>query len=1187
MVTIRRLALGSGFKYLMESIAAGDGPAPATSLAAYYEASGTPPGVWMGAGLAGLAGGNGVAPGSIVKEAQLLNMLGRCVDPVTGEPCGRRPNPEPAPLSERVAKRAARLPGDLTDAERTAALTEIVAQEQEKTDRFRPPVAAFDLTFSPQKSVSVAWALADRETQARLYECHRRAVQVALEHAEEQMIHSRSGTNGVLQEDVRGVVAAAFTHYDSRAGDPQLHDHVVVWNRAQSCSDGRWRTLDSRGLYKQVVTLSEIYDGLLEDLITAELGVGWERGMTRGGQVKAEIAGVGKALMAEFSQRRHEIDAVEAQLTDTFVREHGRRPTPVEKRRIAQQANLQTRRPKQRRSLAQMSAQWRQRARPYVGDGEAWVATLAHRNDLPALRERDLGREMLSDLAEVARERTAERRATFTRANVLAEVHRQLRGVRFASDRDRMAVAQRSADLALGESVMVSAPELHHVPERYVLPDGTSMLRPADQLLYTTSSLLDAEHKLLDAGRRVDGPTVSRGAVARVTAADLPGRRHRLGVDQALAVEKVATSGRALDVLVGPAGTGKTTTLAGLRTVWEAEHGRGSVVGLAPSAAAADVLAGELGIATENTAKWLFEHQQRAVRRAEIDQLLDASERSKPTAAARGRLEQVGTELAQWSLRKHQLVIVDEASMAGTFMLEELATAARETGAKLLLVGDPYQLSAVEAGGMFAALVRDRADEVAELEGVHRFTNRWEKEASLRLREGEVDVVEVYERRGRVVGGNQQELIAQLYEAWKADVDKGLTSLMIAADVHTAAALNRRARSDRIDAGLVSEASIALAGDQRAGVGDEIVTRQNDRRLNTERGWVKNGDRWIVTAIDKDGSLAVRRSGGGGTVRLPAAYVAENVEPAYATTARRAQGRTVDTAHSMVSPVSTRETLYVSATRGRESNTLYVDVAYDPDPPSGHPGTMPEVTPAAVLCGVLANSGASLAAHAQIRDEWDRAASLEQLMAEYQTFAQAAQGGRWEKLVCAAGLADDQIAQVLASDAYGPLTAALRDAEAHDLNVDQALPGLVATRSLSDAGDIAAVLHARVDEWVARSGGRRASARNLIAGLIPRAQGVTDEDFARALKEREDAIERRATSLLEQAITSRARWLKALGPPPANRRLQAAWLRDARTVAAYRERWGITTSGPLDGRGSARTLEQATQQKRAAVAAMR
>ena len=127
---------------------------------------------------------------------------------------------------------------------------------------------------------------------------------------------------------------------------------VVAWNRARSLSDGRWRTLDSRGLYKQVVTLSEIYDGVLEDLLTAELGVEWRRSETHGGQVKVEIEGVKDDVWAEFSQRRREIDATEEQLVGVFSGEHGRGPSPVERRRIAQQANLATRRQKTHRSLA-------------------------------------------------------------------------------------------------------------------------------------------------------------------------------------------------------------------------------------------------------------------------------------------------------------------------------------------------------------------------------------------------------------------------------------------------------------------------------------------------------------------------------------------------------------------------------------------------------------------------------------------------------------------------------------------------------------------------------------------------------------------------------------------------------------------------------------------------------------------
>ena len=175
---------------------------------------------------------------------------------------------------------------------------------------------------------------------------------------------------------------------------------------------------------------------------------------------------------------------------------------------------------------------------------------------------------------------------------------------------------------------------------------GRARFRAKGHEIYTTATLLEAEGRLLGTGRQTDGPTVARGTVASATATDLPGRDHPLNLDQALAVEQIATSGRSLDVLVGPAGTGKSTTMAGLRAVWEAEHGAGSVLGLAPSAAAAEVLAGELGIDTENTAKWLYEHRREAERLRELAALrralevgrgLGATPSAGATAHRRGR----------------------------------------------------------------------------------------------------------------------------------------------------------------------------------------------------------------------------------------------------------------------------------------------------------------------------------------------------------------------------------------------------------------------------------------------------------------------------------------------------------------------------------------------------------------------
>jgi conjugative relaxase-like TrwC/TraI family protein len=267
----------------------------------------------------------------------------------------------------------------------------------------RTPVAGFDLTFSPSKSISTAWALADADTKATIDACHRWAIEVVLAYAEREVFHSRSGKNGVVQEDVEGVVAAAFTHFDSRAGDPQLHDHVVVANRARSVSDGQWRTLDSRGLFKSVVMLGELHQGILADLLTKELGWDWdERSRRHSDQNRWEVAGVPETLLAEFSQRGAAIEERKEALIPAFVAAHGRQPTTVEIIKLRQRATLETRPAKEHRPLGTMTAGWRQRAESYVGrDPQAWVTGLSGRNDLPLLRAGDLADEILADAAIV------------------------------------------------------------------------------------------------------------------------------------------------------------------------------------------------------------------------------------------------------------------------------------------------------------------------------------------------------------------------------------------------------------------------------------------------------------------------------------------------------------------------------------------------------------------------------------------------------------------------------------------------------------------------------------------------------------------------------------------------------------------------------------------------------------------
>ena len=798
--------------------------------------------------------------------------------------------------------------------------------------------------------------------------------------------------------------------------------------------------------------------------------------------------------------------------------------------------------------------------------------------------------EILGDAASVTIRKVSERRATFSRANVLAEVHRQFHGVRFASPDDRIAVAERTADLATGQSLLISAPELHFTPERLRGADGTSRFRAKGHEIYTTAVLLEAEGRLLEAGRQMDGPSVARSTLAAVTSASLPGRSHPLSIDQALALEQVVTSGRRLDVLVGPAGTGKSTTMAGLRAAWEAEHGADSMLGLAPSAAAAEVLADQLGIDTENTAKWLHEHRQQAERLAKIADLraaLRSPATSRRRSALHAQLSRAEGEAARWKLRAGQLVIVDEASLFGTFALDELVAAAREARAKVVLVGDPAQLSAIDAGGMFTALVRDRGGLASELTDVRRFVDPWEKAASVDLRAGSPDAIDAYASHGRVVGGSRDEMLDALYGAWKQDTEEGKTSLMIAGDLGTVGELNARAQADRMAAGSVSGDRVAVAGGAMAGIGDQVVTRQNNRRMATGKRWVRNGDQWSVTGSHGDGSLTLQRLRGTGKVHLPADYVREHVELAYASTAHRAQGRTVDTAHAMVGPTTTREVLYVSATRGKEANRLYVDTSYDPDPQTSHDEALEPMTAKGVLVGVLRNEGAEVAAHDMIRREQHEAEGMERLSAEYLTLATEAQAERWDALLIRSGLSDDDLATVTASGARGPLFAGLRDAEARGLDVEAALPQLVAGKSLADATDVASVLHSRVDRWSHAAGGRRRHTGQLIAGLIPRAQGVTDPDMARALAERDHAMEQRALSLAEEAIAARHTWVRPLGPPPSGSAQRERWLREVSTVAAYRDRWHIEGQRPLGAAPDREDLEQTAQRKRALVAGER
>lgn len=737
-------------------------------------------------------------------------------------------------------------------------------------------------------------------------------------------------------------------------GDPNLHTHVVVANKVQG-PDGAWRSLDGRTVHAAVVTVSELYDALLADELARRLPVEWsmrERGPRR--NPAFEVDGIGDDLLAHFSARAEQIHCAEQEWLAQFEADHGRAPTRVETTRARQHLTRATRPPKTVRPLADLLTDWANRARALTGlephDLAARALVGAYGR---ALHAHDVGPEVRAAMVAQVLDDVSTRRSVWTTWNLGAAAVRASKLLRMASPAERRALLSEVTTEAAAAGV--------HLDD-----DRDPATRRVGESLYTTTELLGAERVLIDAAESGGFPHRPREALALIQLR----AEHHLGApapDQRTAAEAVITSGQLLDVLVGPAGSGKTTTLAALSAFWR--HGHGAVVGLAPSATAARALTESLGVPCETTAKWLHESTgdggaARAIRYA------DAVEREavgdfREMRAAREEQWRLRIEQDHWRFSPGQLVIVDEASLADTRTLAALVEQARAATAKVLLVGDHLQRGSVDAGGAFGMLAR--RGPTAELTSLWRLAHPWEARASLELRRAHPAALDAYEAHGAISSGGHDEMLEEAIEAVSTAREQGRVAVLQAVDNRTVRELNARIRAERITAGDVAPTGVALHDGLTAGVGDRIVTRRNHRRLTTADGFVRNGALWGVAAVLPDGSLRVRpaaRDADAPTVRLPADYVAEHVELGYATTIARTQGMTVDETHTIAAPGMGREDLYVAMSRGRLANRAYV--VLDGDDPECLPAHAPS-SGREVLEQILATSHAEPSA----TETWD------------------------------------------------------------------------------------------------------------------------------------------------------------------------------------------------------------------------
>jgi conjugative relaxase-like TrwC/TraI family protein len=896
-------------------------------------------------------------------------------------------------------------------------------------------VAGYDLTFSPVKSVSTLWAVADPPVAAAIERAHQAAVKDGLAFIEKHALFTRTGPQGIRQVNVRGLVATAFTHRDSRAGDPDLHTHVAVANKVQTL-DGRWLSIDGRVLFKANVAASETYNTALEQHLRESLGVRFaERpGTDPAKRPIREIVGVDPRLNQRWSTRRAHIEARRGELAIQFQKDHGRPPTPVEALQLAQQATLETRDAKHEpRSLAEQRATWLGEAAAVLGSSTAVASMVETALAPPAETATIVDARWVAQTADRILAVMEQSRSTWQMWHVRAETQRQVRTIDLPAEH-AAALVDLLVDEVLDRRCVALAAPHDGIEEPEVLRrvDGSSVYTVAGADLYTSQRILDAEQRLLTAAGRHGGASVDDTAVD-LALLEMAANGTALDAGQASLVRQMCTSGARLQLAIAPAGAGKTTAVRALTLSWSEDGGQ--VIGLAPSAAAAAVLAEQTGIRTDTLAKltWSLRHG----------------------------------DLPHWAaaIGPSTLVIIDEAGMADTLALDAAVQFAIDRGASVRLIGDDQQLAAIGAGGVLRDI--KHAHGALQLTELHRFTEPAEAYASLALRDGKPGALGFYLDHGRVHVGDIATTTEDAFSAWLSDRSAGLDAIMLAPTRELVAELNRRARDHRLGS-LPAGREVHLADGNQASVGDLIITRTNDRRLRlTATDWVKNGDRWTITHISKHGDLTVRDTRSHLTVRLPMDYIRQSTGLGYATTIHAAQGVTADTMHGLATGLESRQQLYTMLTRGRTANHLYLRVVGDCDPHTLiRPDTISPRTPTETLQQMIARDEAPASASTLLRELNDPAARLLDAVQRYtDSLHVAAEQLLGPKTVAELDQADQYIPGLTDEPAWPTLrthllTLAAETGEHPLRHLQEAAAG----RDLRTAGDMAAVLYWRLPE---------------------------------------------------------------------------------------------------------------------------
>jgi conjugative relaxase-like TrwC/TraI family protein len=415
--------------------------------------------------------------------------------------------------------------------------------------------------------------------------------------------------------------------------------------------------------------------------------------------------------------------------------------------------------------------------------------------------------------------------------------------------------------------------------------------------MFTVDAVIAEETRIFD---MID--TVDNRARLDVRAADLAD----LSADQARAIASIAASPYLVQPLQAPAGAGKTHSLQALRA--GAHRANKDVLVVAPTGKAVDeAMRGEAG------------------------------DRGLTVAKALHLIEE-----GQLRVDRRTVIVVDEASMVGTPELQRLLEASTAGCAKIILVGDAYQLSPVKArGGMFEQLCED-LPWAQRLSEVWRLREPAERDASLALRNGRGNrlrkAIGWYRTHDRLHTGDAVTMAADATHAYIQARAAGKDVAILCDTWEVADAINQRLHDRFTHPGAPS---VAVSRDQRVRAGDPIISRHNDASLTVEPGTthrrgervdqVRNGNRWRVVGVDtQQGRIAAERLTDSARVTFEGDYLREHITLGYASTVASAQGMTIGTSTTpgvcwtIVSDRAGRAMAYVGMTRGRDENHLAI-----------------------------------------------------------------------------------------------------------------------------------------------------------------------------------------------------------------------------------------------------------------------